>query len=119
MNVLQKAVDSVVVDSQSAATVTATLPATAGFKWRVTAVSASFSGAAVATPVRATLVANGVTMGRGVSTSDAWNQTFVNPIEGADGAAVVLSMPSGGAGAVGDLILTGVKIPTLPTGVQN
>lgn len=119
MNVLQKAADKIAVDSQTAATATATLAATAGFKWRVTAVSASFSGAAVATPVRATLVANGVTMGRGVSTNEAWQQSFPNPIEGADGGAVTLSMPTGGAGAVGDLILVAIKIPTLPTGVQN
>ena len=119
MNVLQKAVDSVAIDSQNNATATATLAATAGFKWRVTAVSASFSGAAVGTPVRATLVANGQTMGRGVSTSDGWQQTFMNPIEGADGGAITLNLPAGGVGAIGDVILTALKIPTLPTGVQN
>lgn len=111
MNVTQEPNSSVAIDSQTAAVTTATLAAAgAGFKWRVTAVSASFSGAAVATPVRATLTINGQVLGRGVSTNDGWQQTFVAPIESADNGTVVLSMPSGGAGAVGDLIVAAVKV---------
>lgn len=113
MHVLQKAVDSVAVDSQANALATATLAAPGvGFKWRVTAVSASYSGAAVATPTRAILTANGVAMGRGVSTSDGWQQSYVNGVDGADNGAVTLTLPAGGAGAVGDVILHGIKIPT-------
>lgn len=118
MDVLHSPTDGSAVDSQSNATATATLAATTGFKWRVLAVSASYSGAAVATPTRATLVVNGVTYGRGVSTSDGWQQTFSGGIEGADGAAVSLSLPAGGAGAVGDVAIMAVKIPTLPTGIK-
>lgn len=101
------------VDSQSNATAVATLAAAgAGFKWRVSAVSASFSGAAVATPVRATLALNAITMGRGVSTSDGWQQSFTNPLESADNGTVVLTLPAGGAGAVGDVMVAAVKVKT-------
>lgn len=116
MTVMAKANDSVVVDSQSNALATATLPATSGYKWRVTGVKASYSGAAVATPTRAILTANAVAMGVGVSTSDAWKESFYYGIDGADGAAVTLTLPAGGAGAVGDVALTGIKVPTLPAG---
>lgn len=118
MKVLQQENDTVAVDSQSNATATATLAATTGFKWRVTAVSASYSGAAVATPTRAVLTAGGIAMGRGVSTNDGWQQSFVNAIEGADGAAVTLVLPAGGAGAVGDVFVSAVKVPTLPAGIK-
>jgi hypothetical protein len=112
---LQKGVDTVAVDSQTNAIATATLAAPGvGFKWRVTAVSATYSAAAVATPLRATLVANAVTMGRGVSTNDGWQQSFVNGIDGADNGAVTLALPAGGAGAIGDVVITGVKIPSTP-----
>lgn len=113
MHVLQKAVDSVAVDSQTNATATATLAAAgSGLKWRVTGVKASYSGAAVGTPTRATLVANGVTMGVGVSTNDAWKESFVNGIDGADNGTVTLALPAGGVGAVGDVVLTAIKVPT-------
>lgn len=118
MDVLQQPVEGEAVDSQSNATATASIAGVAGFKWRVTAVFASYSGAAVGTPTRATLVAGGVTRGRGVSTSDGWQQTFVNPMEGADGAAVSLSLPAGGVGAVGDVCIQAIKIPTLPSGIK-
>lgn len=113
MNVSHEPNGGVAIDSQTAAVTTATLAAAGvGFKWRVTAVSASFSGAAVATPVRATLTLNAQVIGRGVSTSDGWQQSFTAPLEGADNGTVVLSMPSGGAGAVGDLMVAAVKVKT-------
>lgn len=113
MHVLQKANDSVAVDSQTAAQSQAVLAAPgAGFKWRVTSVSASYSGAGVATPVRAVLAVGGVNIGRGVSTSDGWQQSFVNGIDGADNGAVTLTLPTGGAGAVGDVMVAAIKVPT-------
>lgn len=112
MHVLNKANDSIAVDSQTAAQAQAVLAAPGvGFKWRVTAVTASYSGAAVATPTRAVLAVGGVNIGRGVSTSDGWQQSFVNGIDGADNAAVTLTLPTGGAGAVGDVTITAIKVP--------
>jgi hypothetical protein len=113
MNATQEPNTNIAVDSQTAAVTTATLAAPgAGYQWRVTAVSASFSGAAVATPVRAVLAVGGTNVGRGVSTSDGWQQSFVAPLLGADNGAVTLTMPSGGAGAVGDLMIAAVKVKT-------
>jgi len=116
MDVLQKVVETVAVDSQTAATATATLAAPGvGFAWRVTGFMASFSGAAVATPVRATITGlAGVTIGVGVGTNAPVCVSFVNPLDGANDGAVALALPSGGAGAVGDVVLCGFKVPTLP-----
>jgi hypothetical protein len=52
MDVLQAAVESIVVGTATNGTATATLAAAgAANRWRITGVKASFSGAAVATPV--------------------------------------------------------------------
>lgn len=111
MDLLQKAVESTAVDSQSNANAVATLAAAGvGFKWRVTGWAASYSGAAVAVPLRATLVANAVTRGFGVSTATPWNEDQVNPIDSADNGTVVLTLPAGGAGAVGDVYVDAFKI---------
>lgn len=113
MNVTNEPNSGIALDSQSNAQAQATLAAAgSGFKWRVTAVSASFSGAAVATPVRATLALNAQTVGRGVSTSDGWQQSFDTPLESADNGTVVLTLPAGGAGAVGDIFVAAIKVKT-------
>jgi hypothetical protein len=112
MDILQKAIETAAVDSQTNASAVATLAAAGvGFKWRVVGWGASFSGAAVATPVRATLVANAITRGFGVSTTCPWRPDgSVNPFESADNGTVVLTLPAGGAGAVGDVYLHAFKI---------
>jgi hypothetical protein len=113
VNVTQEPNSSIAVDSQTNATATATLAAAGvGFKWRVTAVSATYSGAAVATPTRCTLALNGQTIGRGVSTNDGWQQSFTAPLESADNGTVVLTLLTGGAGAVGDVMVAAVKVKT-------
>lgn len=101
------------VDSQTNATATATLAAPGvGFRWRVVAVEASFSGAAVASPgVRATLTIGGTTIGRDVMSGDSWSQSFPNGMDGAENGAVSLALPAGGVGAVGDVMIAAVKIP--------
>lgn len=114
MHVLQKVVESVVVDSQTNATATATLAAAGtGLKWRVTGWRASFSGAAVATPVRATATGmGGVTIGRGVSTNDGWECNLVTPLESAVNGQPAISIPTGGIGAVGDVSIYAYKVPS-------
>jgi len=108
--VCQQGSEQQAVDSQSNATATATLAAAgAGQKWRVTGYGASFSGAAVATPVRATLACNGVTRGHGVSTTAAAAVSDVY-LDGADNGTVVLTLPAGGVGAVGDVYLQAIRI---------
>lgn len=113
MHVLQKTVETVVVDSQTNATATATLAVPgAGFKWRVTGWRASYSGAAVATPTRATVTGlEGVTIGRGVSTNDGWEVNLTGPMEGADNGQPAISIPAGGIGAVGDVSICAFKVP--------
>lgn len=115
MDVLQQPVESIVVGTATAGTATATLAAAgAAFRWRITGVKASFSGAAVATPVRATLTVNGVAINVGVSTNDAWKESFVNPLVSEANGAPSLALASGGASAVGDVIITAHKEPVTP-----
>ena len=113
MHVLDKPIESVVVDSQNNATATATLAAPgAGFKWRVTGWRASYSGAAVGTPTRATVTGIiGVTIGRGVSTNDGWECSLVNPADGANNGQPAIALPAGGVGAVGDVSIMAFKVP--------
>jgi hypothetical protein len=109
---LKQGIDGQAVDSQTNATATATIAAPGvGFKWRIMSWAASYSGAAVATPFRATLVANGITRGFGVSTAVPWGCED-SSIDGADNGAVSVSLPAGGVGAVGDVYINAIKIPT-------
>lgn len=102
------------VDSQTNTTATATLAAPgSGFKWRVVAVSAAYTGANVASPgFRAVLTIGATTIGRGVQSGDAWQQSFPNGMDGADNGAVTLALPAGGVGAVGDVMIAAIKVPT-------
>ena len=98
------------VDSQTNATATATLAAAgAGFKWRVISWGASYSGAAVAVPVRATLAVGGVTRGFGVSTTAPWNNNTA-PLDGTDNGTAVLTLAAGGVGAIGDVYLHAIRV---------
>lgn len=115
MDVLNHPTETIALDSQSNAQAQATLAAPgAAYRWRVTGVKASYSGAAVATPTRATIALNGQTFGVGVSTSDGWKESFVNPLVGAANGTVVLTLPAGGVGAVGDVVVMGYKEPVTP-----
>ena len=113
MHVLQKVDEQVNVDSQTNATATATLAASGvGFKWRVTGWRASYSGLAITAGFRATVTGlEGVTIGRGVNSSDAWDVDLTGPIDGADNATVAISLPAGGIGAVGDVSIHAYKVP--------
>ena len=113
MHVLQKVVEQVNVDSQANLTATATLAAPGvGFKWRVTGWSASYSGLSITAGFRATVTGlEGVTIGRGVVSSDAWDVSLAGPIDGADNGTVAISLPAGGVGAVGDVSINAYKVP--------
>ena len=112
MHVLLKSAEQVNVDSQTNATATATLATPGvGLKWRVTGWRASYSGAAVSPGLRATVIGlEGVTIGRGVSSSDAWDVDLTGPIDGADNATVAISLPAGGVGAVGDVSIQAYRV---------
>ena len=112
MHVTLKIAEQMGVDSQTAAIATAALvvPGT-GFKWRVTGWRASYSGLAITVGLRATITGlEGVTIGRGVTSSDAWEVNLTSPLDGADNGNVILTLPSGGAGAVGDVSIMGYRV---------
>ena len=53
----------------------------------------------------------GVTIGRSVSTSDAWEVNLTGPIDGADNTTVAISLPAGGVGVVGDVSIQAFRVP--------
>ena len=113
MHVLLKIAEQVAVDSQANLTATATLAAPGvGVKWRVTGWSASYSGLAITTGFRATVTGlEGVTIGRGVVSSDAWEVTLTAPLDGADNGTAAISLPAGGIGSVGDVSIHAYRVP--------
>lgn len=112
MHVTLKIAEQVNVDSQTALAATATLAVPGvGFKWRVTGWRASYSGVAITVGLRATVTGlEGVTIGRGVTSSDAWDVDLTAPLDGADNGTVAISLPSGGAGAVGDVSIHAYRV---------
>ena len=113
MHALLKIAESIGVDSQTNFPAVATLSAAGvGLKWRVTGWRASYSGVAITVGLRVTVTGlKGVTIGRGVDSSDAWEVNLTAPIDGADNGAIVITMPSGGVGAVGDVSIWGYRVP--------
>ena len=95
------------------ATATATMSA-AGTKnkWRITGWGASFSGAAVATPVASTVTISGTVITGGVSTNgDGWHVQLANPIESLADATPSIDVVAGGVGAIGRVYITGYLVP--------
>ena len=113
MNVLQKVAEQVNVASQTNLDATATLAAPGvGVKWRVTGWRASYSGLAITVGFRATVTGiEGVTIARGVTSSDAWDVDLTGPLDGADNGAVSITLPAGGIGAVGDVSIHAFRTP--------
>lgn len=115
MDVLNHPTETIAIDSQTNATATATLAAAgATLRWRVTGIYFGYSGTAIAAAQRATLALNGQTLGFPAGVNDNGRITFTNPLIGATNGTVVLTLPAGGAGAVGDVVLCGYKEPVSP-----
>ena len=117
MDVLNMAADTLALDSQTNATASAALAAPgAGFKWRVVAWGASFSGTFSANPVRATIsnIGSGGGIGAGVGFNSPWHVSLAHPLDAPSNTGVTLALPAGGASTVGDVWIAAFKVPTLP-----
>ncbi len=77
------------------------IPGAAGRRIMLTDCQFSFSGAASAAPVRATVTDGTTTLGYGVTALTDINPH--NPLAFAPGANVTITLPAGGASAVGDI----------------
>lgn len=112
MNVIGSAV-TVAAANASNATATATLAAAgAGFKWRVLGWHAGFTGAAVATPVAATITIGSNTITDAVSTNDG-PRVNLNPagVDSEENGAPSIALAAGGAGAIGRVAIYAIKVP--------
>ena len=95
------------VASATAATATATAAGQTGKRFFLVSASFQFSGvASVSPPVRATITDGISTLGFGVGTNGLIFQP-ANPIPFVAGQTVSAALPSGGVGAVGDVVITG------------
>lgn len=95
------------------ATATATLAAPgAAYKWMVTGWGASFSGAAVGTPVACTVTIGALVITMGVGTGGgSWWTELTNAIPALANGAPSIDLAAGGVGAVGRVYITGYKVP--------
>ena len=113
MHILLKTAEQLIVDSQGNATATATLAAPGtGFKWRVTGWRASYSGVSITVGLEAILFGlKGVTITRGVTSSDAWEVDLTSPIDGPNNGAIFIQLPPGGVGSGVHVSIQAYRVP--------
>lgn len=94
------------------ATATASMGAAgAGYRWKIMGWGASFSGAAVSTPVLSTTTIAGVAITAGVSTNgDGWHVALDSPMDSEENGNPSCALVAGGAGAVGRVYIYGYKV---------
>lgn len=113
MNVVGKNRTVAAVTSADNAAGTATLAAAGtGQKWLVKGWGASFTGAAVSTPVVCTVTIGSTVITFGVGTGAPWSVDLgVDGIESDENGQPSIQIAAGGAGAIGRAWINAYKVP--------